>query len=121
MAAAEVPNALGAHFARGAEHRCAVAAFRVALRLGPHPDETRLDPGSGLIESDDLRDALAQLWEFKRRSPGFFKARTAYGTAHSLLGEHLAAVEEFTAARHLSPQSVDAALRLRTRGGQSVG
>ena len=101
MAAVEVPNALRAHFARRGEHKCAVAAFRVALRVGPHSAESRLDPGFGLIESGDLRDAVADLWKFSRRSPGFFQARTAYGTAHSLLGEHPAAVEEFAAARQL--------------------
>ena len=74
MAAAEVPNALGSHFARRGEHRCAVAAFRVALRVGPHSDETRLDLGLGLIGSGDLRNAVAQLWKFSRRSPGVFQA-----------------------------------------------
>ena len=64
------------------------SAFRKRLRLAPESNETQFNLGLALIQSGDLRSAADHLREFSRRSPDFYQARMAYGTALAELGEH---------------------------------
>lgn len=111
-ASAEVFNAVGAYFAQRSEARCAVAAFREAVRLEPRGVESQFNLGLALIRQGDLAAAADHLRNLSRSAPDFFPGRMAYGTALAESGAHESAAAEFLAAQELDPRSVEAAQAL---------
>ena len=100
---ARVYDAEGAWFAEKGDLKCAVAAFKQALRLEPKSAEAHFD--LGLVRQSQQQPAAA-ISEFRsalQYDPGLLQARCALGSS---LGDPAEAEAEFRKALAVNPQLV---------------
>jgi tetratricopeptide (TPR) repeat protein len=100
---ARVFDAIGAWFAEKGDLKCAVAAFKQALRLEPKSAEAHFDLGLVLQHQEQLADASNEFRLALQYDPGLLQARCALG---SVLTDPVEAETEFRKVLALNPNLV---------------
>jgi tetratricopeptide (TPR) repeat protein len=97
--------------ARG-EWTAAAAYLRKAVALAPTRPSPRHKLGTALFYLGDKRGAREQFHEALRLSPAFAASHYALGVLHQEAGEHVLAIQSFSAAIESEPTNVDARVGL---------
>lgn len=100
---ARVYDAVGVWFAEKGDLKCAVAAFKQALRLEPHLAEAHFDLGLVLQSEQQPEGAISEFRLALQYDPALLQAHCALGSS---LSDPTEAEAEFRKALGLNPQSV---------------
>ena len=105
-------NVLGILYGRKKQPSCAVAAFRLAIRLDPSLSEAHYNLALALVPQGDLPSAANELRAASKQKPDMFLAHNALGLVLQKRGDLDGAVEEFQTALKIKPEFAYAAANL---------
>ena len=105
---AKVYDAVGAWFADSGDMKCALLAFKEAVRLEPGSVEAHFDLGVAYLRLNEFPAAAGEFRTVLKANPGMVLARVSLGSALSDMGKPAEAEAEFREALKTEPKSVPA-------------